>query len=242
MRNLGEDPESGNSSSPPFVVIVRTPGPQFRFPPPAERSAGDAVKTPSFESSALECLDSLLGYARHLARNAEEAEDLVQEAYARLLTYRDRIRHPGDTRPLLFRILHNLFVDQYRASQRGPLMVPVEDMEEGNPGASHQHLADPSNPLSVLLKGSLSDEMECALRTLDEGLREALCLREIEDFTYEEISEILEIPIGTVRSRLSRARRAMARQLTKSLASEGDRKHWAERGARPGSQDDQGSP
>ncbi len=199
------------------------------------------MKTPSFESSALESLDSLLGYARHLARNAEEAEDLVQETYARLLTYRDRIKHPGDTRPLLFRILQNLFVDQWRASQRGPLMIPVEEMGGENSGAPHEQLVDPSNPLSVLLNGSLTDEMECALRTLDEGLRAALCLREIEDFTYEEIGEILEIPIGTVRSRLSRARRAMARQLTKSLGVEDNRDHHAGRSPKTGSRDGRGS-
>jgi RNA polymerase sigma-70 factor (ECF subfamily) len=198
------------------------------------------VKASSFEISALDCLDSLLGYARHLARNADEAEDLVQEAYARLLTYRDRIKHPTDTRPLLFRILHNLFVDQYRSRQRGPLMVPVDELDECPP-ESAQHLADRSNPLSELLKGSLSDEMECALRTLDEGLRETLCLREIEDFTYEEISEILEIPIGTVRSRLSRARRAMARQLEKSLGAADPGDLRSGRAPRAGSRNGRGS-
>lgn len=203
---------------------------------PATSSAGKPVKSSSFEAAALDCLDSLLGYARHLARNADEAEDLVQEAYARVLTYRDRIRHPSETRPLLFRILHNLFVDQYRSRQRGPLMVPVEELEE-RPADSAQHLADRSNPLSELLRGALSDEMECALRTLDEGLREALCLREIEDFTYEEISEILEIPIGTVRSRLSRARRAMARQLARSLGSTGSNRHAPHRAPEAHSQD-----
>lgn len=174
------------------------------------------MKQPAFETCALDCLDSLLGYARHLARNEDEAKDLVQEAYSRVLAYRDKVAHPREARPLLFRILHNLFVDQYRSRQRGPLMIPMQEIEGRVPEIATR-LVDRASPLNHLLKDCLSDEMECALRTLDEGLRETLCLREIEDFTYEEISEILEVPIGTVRSRLSRARRAMARQLTISL-------------------------
>jgi RNA polymerase sigma-70 factor, ECF subfamily len=171
------------------------------------------MRPPNFETCALECLDSLLGYARHLARREDEAEDLVQEAYARVMAYRDRLADPREVRPLLFRIVHNLFVDQYRSQQRGPVMIPIDGGEPG--GASlAERLSSGKNPLEEILTRSLSDEMECALRSLDEGLRATLCLREIEEFSYEEISEILEIPVGTVRSRLSRARRALARRLT----------------------------
>jgi RNA polymerase sigma-70 factor, ECF subfamily len=170
------------------------------------------MKPSSFETCALQCLESLLGYARHLARREDEAEDLVQEAYARVLAYRGRLADPREVRPLLFRIVHNLFVDQYRSRRRGPVMIPMED-EEHRGTSPGERLSAGSTPLSELLKHSFSDETECALRSLDEGLRAALCLREIEEFSYEEISEILEIPIGTVRSRLSRARRAMARHL-----------------------------
>lgn len=170
------------------------------------------MKRLTFETAALQSLDSLHGYARHLARNEEEAEDLVQEAYSRVLAYRDKVRHPSEARPLLFRILHNLFVDQYRHNRRGPVMISVDDLQGRTPPPS-ERLVDPATPLSDLLKDCLSDEMQCALRSLDEGLRETLCLREIEGFSYEEIGEILEIPIGTVRSRLSRARREMARRL-----------------------------
>lgn len=175
------------------------------------------MKRAEFEHVALQSLDALLGYARHLARNEEEAQDLVQEAYARVLAYRDKVQHPGEARPLLFRILHNLFVDQYRHNRRGPVMISVDDLQGRAPHPS-ERIVDPSTPLSELLKNCLSDEMQCALRSLDEGLRETLCLRELEGFSYEEIGEILEIPIGTVRSRLSRARREMARRLVSILA------------------------
>lgn len=198
------------------------------------------MKEPTFESAALDCLDPLLGYARHLARNEDEAQDLVQEAYSRVLTYRDKVGHPREARPLLFRILHNLFVDQHRSRQRGPLMIPVEEIE-GRTVEAAARLVEPSSPLNEMLKGCLSDEMECALRTLDEGLRETLCLRELEDFTYEEISEILEVPIGTVRSRLSRARRAMARQLSISLGLRGRDGGEGDGGSAPRSQDSRSS-
>jgi RNA polymerase sigma factor (sigma-70 family) len=170
------------------------------------------MRSANFETCALECLDSLLGYARHLARREDEAEDLVQEAYARAMGYRERLADPREVRPLLFRIVHNLFVDQYRSQQRGPIMIPIDGGEQ--PGRTlAERLSAGKTPLEEILRHSFSDEMECALRTLDEGLRATLCLREIEEFSYEEISEILEIPIGTVRSRLARARRALARQL-----------------------------
>ena len=118
-------------------------------------------------------------------------------------------------------------------------MIPMQEIEGRRPEVATR-LVDRSSPLNEMLKGCLSDEMECALRTLDEGLRETLCLREIEDFTYEEISEILEVPIGTVRSRLSRARRAMARQLSISLGlGKGTREHDAPH--REHSQDGRGS-
>src|SRR5690606_32491315 len=109
------------------------------------------------------------------ARNEDEAQDLVQEAFSRVLAYRDKVRHPGEARPLLFRILHNLFVDQYRHHRRGPVMISVDDLQGRTPPAT-ERLVDPATPLSEILKDCLSDEMLCALRSLDEGLRETLCL------------------------------------------------------------------
>lgn len=179
------------------------------------------MKTKQFESISLRHLDALYGYAMRLARNYENAEDLVQETYARAFAHCDRVSGAGAVRPTLFRILHNLFVDRWRASQRGPVMISIDSMQEASGQDSLPFLRDPDNPRDLLMRDALSDEVESALSQLDEAWRETLWLREIEDFSYEEISRITEVPIGTVRSRLARARRALAARLTEYARSRG---------------------
>ena len=179
------------------------------------------MKAKQFESISLRHLDALYGYAMRLARNYENAEDLVQETYARAFAHCDRVPDAGAVRPTLFRILHNLFVDQWRASRRGPVMVSTDSMQDASGQDSLPFLRDPDNPRDLLMRDALSDEVESALSQLDEAWRETLWLREIEDFSYEEISRVTEVPIGTVRSRLARARRALAASLAEYARSRG---------------------
>jgi len=163
-----------------------------------------------FNQHALAALDPLYNYALQLTRNPEDAADLVQETYARTLTRWRQIKDTDGVRPTLFRVLYNLFVDGWRAERRRPRLVPLP-----NPG--EETAPNPPNGMfwrsASLIQEALSEDVDAALNDLDDPLRETLWLREIEDFSYAEIADITGVPVGTVRSRLSRARARMAKAL-----------------------------
>ncbi len=152
-------------------------------------------------------LDPLMGYAHRLCGQRDEAEDLVQAAYERFLKS-GKSQKGQAVRPLLFRIVHNLFIDEMRSRNRRPRVISIEDAgAQTNPALAQQAEA------TRHANDSLSDETLAALESLPPEYREVLWLREVEEFSYEELAEILEVPIGTVRSRLSRARRTMLNTL-----------------------------
>lgn len=169
------------------------------------------MRAKEFEAHAIQYLDGLYRYGLRLARNPERAEDLVQETFARAIAHVDRIATKEAIRPTLAKIMHNLFVDEWRAVQRGPVMISTDALEDGD---SALPLVCPAgNVRETMLRESLSDEVERAMHGLADAWRETIWLREIEGFSYEEISSITNVPVGTVRSRLARARRALADQL-----------------------------
>ena len=171
-----------------------------------------AMDPDELETCALGCVDSLFAYAKRLTREADQAEDLVQETLARFFGNQGQISEAGAVRPTLFRILHNLFIDTWRRGHRGPQMVSTEELSEERLFVGSDLSRDPA-PLEALMGAGFSDEVEAALGKLDDPLREIVLLREIEDLSYQEISEITECPVGTVRSRLSRARGLLAARL-----------------------------
>ena len=144
------------------------------------------MKLEAFEPLGLKHLDALYGYALRLARKPEDAEDLVQETYARAIEHVARFSDPALIRPTLFRMLHNLYVDHWRADQRGPIMISAEVVSASPESAAL--LSDPDNPRDALLRDALSDEVERALSELDDEWRHTIWLREIEGVTYAEIS------------------------------------------------------
>jgi RNA polymerase sigma-70 factor (ECF subfamily) len=153
-------------------------------------------------------LDPLYRTALRLTGRAQDAEDLVQETYLRawrsLHTYR-----PGtNPKAWLFRILHNAHIDRYRASTR--TVQTVDEMEGQDPA-----FVVNETPESVVLSGVMDAEVRQALMELPEVFRSCLILADLEGFSYQEIADILEIPRGTVMSRLFRARRAMRRALAR---------------------------
>ncbi len=159
---------------------------------------------------AIENLRALFNYAFRLTRDREGAEDLVQETFERTFLNRDRFAGKPAVRPMMFRILHNLFVNQYRSRRRRPVIVSLEAWEDR--GETSQRLPKES-PLEVTIRNALSDEVEAALGDLKDVWRETLWLRAVEGYSYQEIAEITDVPIGTVRSRVARSRRALAQKL-----------------------------
>ncbi|GAB4311529.1 MAG: RNA polymerase sigma factor SigR [Candidatus Sumerlaeia bacterium] len=159
-----------------------------------------------------DCLNPLFAYAMRLTRHPDQAEDLVQEAFARFFAHADRYDVAREGRLILFRTLRNVFIDQVRAERRRPALISVEEFG-GNWDAVPLTSGHSPHPLDEILRHVLSEEVEAALNELDETFREAIWLREIEGFSYQEISQITGAPIGTVRSRLARARAMLAHRL-----------------------------
>lgn len=167
---------------------------------------------------ALKQVRDLFNFGLRLSGRREEAEDLVQETFERSLRHADSFREPEAIRPMMFRILRNLFLDRRTAAERCPQLVAIESWDD----LGQVPLAiGGSTPLGQLLSTGVSDEIKQALSRLPVEWRETLWLCAVEGFTYKETASITEVPIGTVRSRLSRARRALAKELRDHAVREG---------------------
>jgi RNA polymerase sigma-70 factor (ECF subfamily) len=174
-----------------------------------------------FENQVLGLLGCLQGVARRLTRNDADADDLVAETVARAWRARDTLQNEAAFRAWIFRILNNTFIsDLRRAGTRPRLETMVwEDADEGAHGISiFEELHQPfllwfSNPEQAFLDKLLREDLDRALATLPECYRVVVILSDLQEFSYAEIAETLEIPIGTVRSRLARARAALQKIL-----------------------------
>ncbi|HXY40048.1 MAG TPA: sigma-70 family RNA polymerase sigma factor [Vicinamibacteria bacterium] len=158
-----------------------------------------------FEELALPLFDQLYNFARWLTRDASEAEDLVQETYAKALRGFPSFRAGTNFRAWIYRILRNSFL-----SSRTGLRTEVPFDEEDPDVASR---ATSSTPEELLVRSATREEVQQALEQLPVHSREVLLLCDVEEMSYQEIAETLSIPIGTVMSRLFRARQALRRLL-----------------------------
>jgi RNA polymerase sigma-70 factor, ECF subfamily len=150
----------------------------------------------------IEYLDGLYSYAMVLTRNHAEAEDLVQETYTRAMQAMQKLRADSNIKGWLFTILKNMWFNQLRKRRNGPQMVEIE---AGNDLANN--IVEPSkNPHDLYVSKLEAEQVRTAVQELPVEFREVILLREYEDFSYREIASILHCPLGTVMSRLGRAR------------------------------------
>lgn len=161
-----------------------------------------------FERMVLPHRDALYGHALALTRNAEEAEDLVQETTLRALRGFDSFRADGPVRAWLLTILRNLFINSYRTRVRSPRPVSLDALENPDPVVPTQ-----PGPERQVFSRLENEALSRAVANLPSDYREVLILSDMRGFSYQEISEQLDVPIGTVRSRLSRARNRVRRAL-----------------------------
>jgi len=175
---------------------------------------GDAA--PALGADALAYADSLYNLARYLTGNPAEAEDLVQETYARALQSADQFAPGTNLRAWLFRILRNTFISLYRRRRRDPTTGGLDTVDPTAQGAAVEPclLGDPE---LERLRKLVGEEIEQALMTLSEDAR-AVILLDLEGLTEVEVADVLGCAVGTVKSRLSRAR-ASLRLLLKDYAS-----------------------
>jgi RNA polymerase sigma-70 factor, ECF subfamily len=184
----------------------------------ATRIATEARDRVHFEEEALALADQVYRVARHLSNSREDAEELVQETYAR--AFRSwRSYTPGtNLRAWLLRILTNLNIDRGRRSQRAPQMQALEanDYYLYDKLAAENDGGGPADEERVVERLS-QDDIVGALSAVPHDFRDVVVLVDIGDFSYQDAAQILDIPIGTVMSRLHRGRRILKRELADSV-------------------------
>jgi RNA polymerase sigma-70 factor, ECF subfamily len=166
-----------------------------------------------FAALAMPYAPQLYSGALRMTRNPADAEDLVQETYLRGYRAFEGFTEGTNLRAWLFRILTNAYINSYRAKQRRPQEAELDDVEDFY---LYRHLATATASRSAedsLFEMFTDDEVKAALEDLPENFRIPVLLADVEDFSYKEIAEMLEIPIGTVMSRLHRGRKAMQKRL-----------------------------
>jgi RNA polymerase sigma factor (sigma-70 family) len=169
----------------------------------------------SFEEVVLPHLDAAFNYARWLTKNEADAEDVVQDAYVRALRFFSSLRGE-DARAWLLTIVRNTWYGRFPRRAGGGVMTVVEEE------ADYQADASP-DPEAQLIQQQTVEQVRRALETLPTDFREVLVLRELEGLSYKEIAAIVGIPIGTVMSRLARARERLAAVLATSEMNGGRR-------------------
>ena len=172
------------------------------------------VPSPSFASEAMHLLEPLYATAMRLTRNRADAEDLVQDTFVKALRFEDRFAPGTNLKAWLFTILHNTWKNRVRGAAREPVDVDSERVEEaGAQAGAGDGSAGVETPERILLRATLDADLQAALDGMPEAYRHAVWLRDVEEFSYAEIAEMLGVPVGTVMSRISRGRRMLARTL-----------------------------
>jgi RNA polymerase sigma-70 factor, ECF subfamily len=168
-----------------------------------------------FQADALPLLDSLYGAALRMTRNPQDAEDLVQETMLRAYRAFDRFEAGTNLKAWLFRILTNAYINTYRKRQREPQKVSADEVGEFD---LYQELKShdtqfEATPESIVLDSLVDSDIIDAIDDLPEQFRLAVVLSDIEGFSYAEMAEIMDVPMGTVMSRLHRGRKALQKRL-----------------------------
>ena len=171
-----------------------------------------------FEEELLPHIDALKTFAYHLALNEADANDLVQETYLKAYRFIDKYEQGTNAKAWLFKILKNAYINEYRKKSKRPNQVDYEEISTFHDGES-KSLTSYFDLREDLFGNLMGDEITRAIDTLPEDYSSVILLCDIEGFTYEEIAKIIEVPIGTVRSRLFRARNLLKTKL-KSYAEE----------------------
>lgn len=170
-----------------------------------------------FKRELLPLLDNVYNFALYLCRDKKDAEDLVQDTYLKAYQALEFYQRDTNAKAWLFKILKNTFINLYRKRARQPEPVSIDDifsLQEKSEASVASHFS----PQDTRIQESLGDEVTMAVNSLTTPYRIVIILSDIEDFTYEEIAAILNVPVGTVRSRLHRARQMLKEKL-KTYAS-----------------------
>ncbi|MDO4916641.1 MAG: sigma-70 family RNA polymerase sigma factor [Rothia sp. (in: high G+C Gram-positive bacteria)] len=184
------------------------------------QSESDADRKIRFEQEAMQYVDQLYGAALRMARNPADAEDLVQEAYMKAFSSFHQYRPGTNLKAWLYRILTNTYINLYRKRQREPYQAHTDTVEDWQlaQASSHDSVGLVSAEAEALTHLP-DDDVKKALQSIPEDFRMAVYYSDVEGFSYKEISDIMNTPLGTVMSRLHRGRK-MLRDLLADYAEE----------------------
>jgi len=199
------------SSKPPGLILWVSVSPMFRRRQPADADA--------FGAEILRYLEPLFATALRLTRNRADAEDLVQDTFVKALRFSDRFERGTNLKAWLSTILHNTWRNRLRDAGREAATVDVDSsrLEEAEATAVDSQRGE--TPEQLLLRNTLDADLRAALDELPDIFRQAVWLRDVEEFSYAEIAKMLDVPMGTVMSRISRGRRMLLEQLRKTKAT-----------------------
>lgn len=179
---------------------------------PIKRSYSEAKKVQVFDGEFMPHIDSMYNFAYRLTFDEDEAKDLVQDTYMKAFRFINSFQEGTNAKAWLYRILKNSFINDYRKKSKQPAKVDYQEVEqfynsEDTPSSATVDLRMETT------KDMIGDEISNALNSLAVDFRTVVILCDLEGFTYEEMAKILDIPIGTVRSRLHRARNLLREKL-----------------------------
>ncbi len=175
-------------------------------------SAYEIQKQMDFQTEAMIHIDSLYNFAVRMTGDSEDANDLVQETYMKAYRFFESFEKGTNCKAWLFRILKNSYINRYRKESKQPDKVDYDDIKEFYHTIKHSSL-DSTDLQEKMFGELLSEKVSRALNSLPEDFREVVQLCDIEGFTYEEIANMVDCPIGTVRSRLHRGRKILRDKL-----------------------------
>lgn len=188
---------------------------------PMKKGYTDVEKHEVFNREFMPHIDSMYNFAFRLTTDEDDANDLVQDTYLKAFRFISSFEQGTNAKAWLFRILKNSFINDYRKKSKQPAKVDYQEVETTY---NSEDAADTSHTVDLradAVQDMIGDEVANALNSLPVDFRTVIILCDIEGFTYEEMAKILDIPIGTVRSRLHRARNLLKEKLRNYAGSMG---------------------
>jgi RNA polymerase sigma-70 factor (ECF subfamily) len=179
-----------------------------------------AIRKSEFETETLPHMSILKNYAKRITMDTDEADDLVQDTYMRAYRFFHKFEKGTNSKAWLFRIMKNLFINNYRKNQKMPDKVDYDEVENFFETIKSDKL-DSSDMQEKVFSSLLDDEVTRALNTLQDDFKTVIILCDIEGLSYEEIADFVQCPIGTIRSRLHRARKMLQEKLSGYAKSRG---------------------
>lgn len=179
----------------------------------SDRKSGDIKKKQSFEAEALIHLDALHRTALRMTKNEGDADDLVQDTFMKAYRFWDKFEEGSNCRAWLFKIMTNLFINNYRAKARTPQVVDLQDVDDDFLFGQLSALGPADNPEQHFFAKVFDDDVKGAIDELPDDFKIVVVLSFLEGFSYQEIADITDLQIGTVKSRLHRGRKLLQKSL-----------------------------